>query len=353
MPSPLIPTPTLLLLLALLTGLQPAHAEPARAPRQLIEGLGVQVRKILQNDKPSKTPEDAERAVAEQITELIRSSPGHLSLTDADMRGQTPLMLAASGAYPLVVQALLADPAVRLQINVPNEAGETAWMLARFAPSLTLVACQPGALTIERALFLPPYLRRMAQLLKSPGAGIQPIIDSLEAAGAEPQPEAAKRAWLARCHNASPELRQALVNGELTTTLIKESLARQRDFNTALRDRPTSIPEQPPEGMKFTRVQGAAPVLPLTELLRLQGVHCVYMAKPPVPQLNWTGLISFKVTVTNRAGIVETADFEVVSPGKEKPYVVDAFRRSVLAALAQYECEGDQAFEQEFTYRVD
>jgi hypothetical protein len=182
------------LLLALLAALhQPAQAQAARTPRQLIEDLDLEVRRIVASSKPDRTPEDAQRAVADEIAALVRSAPGHLSLTDIDERGRTPLMLAARGTYPLVVQALLADPAVKLRVNQPDADGANAWMLANFAPTVTLVACEPGTLTRERYVLLPPYLRRMAHLMKTKGgqaplAGAMPQRDAGHARGAGRQP---------------------------------------------------------------------------------------------------------------------------------------------------------------------
>lgn len=341
-------------LFVLTLGLQVAHAQPAKSPRRLIEGLGLEVRAILADPKPGRTPEDAERVVAEQIAALARSAPGHLSLTDADLRGNTPLMLAASDAYPLVVQALLEDPGVRLQINVTDKAGHTAWMLARFAPSMTLVACQPGMLTRDRSLLLPPYLRRMSHLLKTRAAAVDTIVKALEAAGAEiKSDEELRRAWLKRCPNARPELREALATRELTSALVNEAVTQQLAFNQAGRDRPKSLPAQPPEGMRFVTRRSEGPGVPaFAELLALHDIRCPQLPKPTLPQVNWTGTVQFKVVAAARAGIIETADFELLSP-KEDPRVVDLLRMHILSALSRYECEGDHVFEQTFQYRID
>lgn len=333
-------------LLALMLTLQPAHAQSAQAPRQLIEKLGVEMRQILEARKPDKVPEDAERQVAEQITALIHGSPGHPSLTETDEHGRTPLMLAASGAYPLVVQALLADPAVKLGINARNEAGATAWMEASFAPTLTLAACQPGVLTRERSLLLPPYLRRMAHLLKARGAAIGAITRQLEEAGAVAQPEEAKKAWLARCPNATAELRAALAEGALMPTLIKHAVSRQGAFNKAALDNIASVPARPPQDMKFVNVAKDPAQASISPSCR--------RALPLLDRFDfddWTGEILFKVTFQTRAGVVEGADFEL-SGDPPRAKVVDALREAILGALSAYECQGDHVFEQEFQFEA-
>lgn len=352
-----------LLLLCLSLGLPTAQAQTtsssapvqtARTPQQAIGRLGLDIRKILEDPQASASPEDAERAVADQIRALIARSPGHLSLTATDSQGRTPLMQAASGGYAQVVQALLSDQAVRLTINQPDARGETAWMLANFAPSLTLTACQPAALTVDRYALLPPYLRRMAHLLKQQPSPISVLIRDLEAAGAEPDPEAAKRAWLARCHNAAPETRAALAQSDLlSTTLVTDALARQREFNEAAKDSFRRLPQTPPAEMKFVQDRGDRPRGREAPLLRISEIRCEFMARPELPNLiKWSGSLKLRAVASVRAGVVETADFTVLAGSTKDKRVVEAFSALIVRALAKYRCEGDPVFEQEFEFRV-
>jgi Ankyrin repeat len=333
-------------LLLLLSALAGANAEPARTPQQLIGSLGVEIRQILEAPKPGRTPEDAERAVAEQIAALARRSPGDDSLIATDGQGRTPLMLAVSGAYPLVVKALLGDPIVKARINARDNAGETAWMVAKFAPAMTLVACQPGALTLERQPLLIPYLRRMATLMDGSKSAVVGITQMLEDAGAETAPDAARKAWLARCPNTTPELRQALADGELQRTLINEALHRQLAFNKAFGAGLLTLPQRPPQGMRF--------ISAAREPARTGDYHCLRM-RPPAIQggLNWSGSVRFNTVFATRAGVVEVVDFTVLSDGDPPPAVVNHFRSLLVRSLAGYQCAGDRVFEQEFRFMVD
>jgi hypothetical protein len=342
------------LLAALLLCLQPVRADALHTPRKVIERLGVEMRQILDRPEFGRSAEDVERAAADQITALIRTSAGHLSLTEQDFRGRTPLMLATSGGYALVVDALLADPSVRLGINAPDRYGETAWMLASFAPTATLVACQPGMLTQDRYWLLQPYLLRMGHKLRNKGVALARIVRALEAAGAERTQEAGKRAWLQRCPNTSAELRQALQEGDLMQTLLGHAAAKHAEYNRALHRNPKNIPLRPPEDMRFVEAAGAHPQPQPQPLLKTHELVC---ARTPPPhwavRVRWTGDVLLKAVAMTSGGVVEVADVDVLSiTGDPKPEVPDYFRRLVLQVLADYECEGEHRFEREFQFRI-
>lgn len=329
------------------------------APRQLIDHLGVEIRTVLEDPKSSRTPEDVERVVAEQISELVRTAPGHPSLTETDNRGRTPLMLAASSAYPQVVQALLADASVKQAINETDGDSATAWMHANFAPSLTLMACEPATLTLERYTLLPPYLQRMSHLLKTKGAAIGSIVKMLKDAGAATDADETKRLWLARCPNASPELRETLGSRELMPALIGDSLARLKDFNRLAKDAPKSIPYKPPAGLRFTRAGHALKLTSNRSAGELAKVSCSGMSTDLVPDPSrwtrsmqqWSGTVHVKLQAATRAGVIETADLDV-APGPGGEHIAEDFTRYILQALANYRCDGDHVFEQEFELKI-
>jgi hypothetical protein len=326
---------------------QAAPAEPPPTPRQLIDRLGVETRQLLEKPRKERTPADAERAVAEQITAWTRRSPGDEALIDGDDQGRTPLMLAASGAYPLVVKALLGDPIVKALVNTKDAAGQTAWMHASFAPALTLASCQPGNLTLDRYPLLRPYLLRMSALLKSKDSPLVGIVRLLEDAGAQPDPEGARRAWLARCPNTPLELQQALANGQVLETLVDDAVSRQTRFSKALREGVAGTPQTPPDGMRFVQVREGKP-------LTAGQLRCVRTPAPPLRgAMPWSGELTFKAVIATRAGIVEAVDFEAISPAAPNPHVAQYFRSAVLQALAAYQCEGDHVFEQVFRFKID
>lgn len=333
-------------LLTLTLALAATHAGAAPSPHELIDRLGVQIRQALEVARSDKTPEEVERAAAGEIAVLIHDTPGHAALTETDRQGRTPLMLAVSGGYLLVVKTLLTDASVRQAINRPNATGETAWMLAQFAPGMTLMACQPGTLTLDRYPLLAPYLLRMSVLMKARKSTVASIAQALEDAGAELDRDAARNAWLARCPNAAPELRQALAKGELLTTLVNDALERQLGFNKAYRSGLATVPQRPPRDMRFIATNQA----PLT----VRDLTCPRMQPPALHgALNWAGSLRFETRIATRAGVVEVVDISVRSNDNPAPFVIDHFRGALIRALAAYQCEGDHVFEQEFQFTVN
>lgn len=328
-------------------------ADDALTAQQWIDRLGPMVRQALEEPSPGQSPEEIERTVARQIDNLNSSPAGQATLVATDDMGRTPLMSAVSGGYLPVVKALLASPAVRATLDQANERGETAWMVANFALPLTLVACQPGALTLDRYPLLRPYLRRMSALLKAERSVTVSIIQALEAAGAQPAPEAARLTWLARCPNATPQLRSALAEGTLPSVLVKEALAQQLAFNKAFKQGDADIPERPPQNMRFVPLRPAAQGGLEPAGVDTTGVHCSKVVPPRLPgSLDWTGSLQLHARIATHAGVVEVADFTLNADGDVPPYVVDFFRRTIIQSLATYQCEGDHVIERDFVFQV-
>lgn len=339
--------PLAALALLFTAGAAPAwgQAKVPATPMQLIDRLGVQIRQALEDRRTGLTPDGAEAAVAAQITALARRSVGDDALVATDAQGRTPLMLAVGGGHAAVVEALLADPVVRLRIDARNAAGETAWMIASTAPSMTLMACQPGLLTLERHALLTPYLRRMSQLIAHKKSPIARIQQALEDAGAERTPDAARQAWLARCPNAAPELRQTLAGGDLLSPLVNDALQRQMAFNQAYRSGLVTLPQRPPPDMRFVTAPG--------RVLAVGDMTCPRMAPPTLPgSLDWTGSLRLLARIATRGGIVEAVDLTVHADAGTPAIVIDHFRSLLIRTLAAYQCEGEHVFEQEFVFRV-
>lgn len=341
-----------LLCLTLMLGV--AQAQPAATPRQLIDNLGLDVRHLLQTPDLKRTPEAAERDVAEHIKALIRTTPGHPSLTAIDSRGRTPLMLAAGHGYALIVETLLSDPSVRLTVDVADADGETAWMLASFALPITLPACQPGNLTVERQNLMAPYLRRMTHVARTGFTAVYATVAALEAAGAQRRPDEAKRAWLTRCPNTDTDLHGALAEGELTPALIKAAVTRQNEYARATRAARPKVAQRPPKDMRFIPEGQTRDTFQLVSQLAREPGLCRVLPKPQLQdELAWDGQIVLRAIVSTRGGVVEAVDVERLSiNGDRQEAVTHYFRHVVLNALAGYECEGDFVFEQEFHFAV-
>ncbi len=86
--------------------------------------------------------------------------------------------------------------------------------------------------------------------------------------------------------------------------------------------------------------------------IRTAGAVCAVMPKPDVPAVNWAGEAVFNVIATVRGGKVVGTEFRITQ-GALDSKTRRSFQRSVEAALAGYQCQGDAMFQQDFAFRLD
>lgn len=334
----------------------PAPLQPG--PHQWIDELDLSLRRRLQAPDLG-TPDAAEQDTAARITALIGSAPGAASLTQTDLRGRTPLMRAAASGHARVVDALLADAGVRRTINQATPQGETALMLANFAPSLSLVACQPGTLTLDRAALLPPYVLRMRHVLRDRGQVLLQLRAALLQAGAVQDLPSLRDAWRARCPHSTPALQAALAaSDDLLLTLTEHAVAAQSNFNEQAGAAAANLPASPPAGLRFLRPQERSASRDHSLIAGMPvraGMVCRRMARPDRPRTppGWRGTVVLRAHVATRAGLVEAVDIDRVGPAQDGDGpVAQQFERAVVQALAHYECLGDHVFQQEFQFAM-
>ena len=112
---------------------------------------------------------------------------------------------------------------------------------------------------------------------------------------------------------------------------------------------PHSTPQ--PTGPVRT-VEAAVPPGVAKPLISTPGAVCSVMPKPELPAVNWSGEAVLQVVAAVRGGRVVSSDFRVAQgalDGKTRR----SLQRSVEAALAGYQCQGDASFQQDFAFRLD
>lgn len=98
------------------------------------------------------------------------------------------------------------------------------------------------------------------------------------------------------------------------------------------------------------RGQGAVETPPVVGPLRAEAV-CNVMASPEMPAVNWSGQATFKIQARLQAGrVVEVQYLSAV--GGMDARTRRALQNAVQSALGAYQCQGNQAFEQEFVFNI-
>lgn len=160
--------------------------------------------------------------MAAKVRERVIADPEHPSLVDKTEGGSTVLMHASLHGYALVVEALLESPAVRRELEASNSTGATAWTLSNFAWKQAAWVCAPNILADPFAAAQNVILS--FYYVKAPENQYARIRSALARAGARQDLEAAKKAWLANCPPARPEvIARVKVSEDLLRTLLLEA----------------------------------------------------------------------------------------------------------------------------------
>lgn len=120
---------------------------------------------------------------------------------------------------------------------------------------------------------------------------------------------------------------------------------------TGVTDTGTTREVQPGHGVPGVgQGQGAAEHPPVVGPLRAEAV-CNVMASPEMPAVNWSGRATFKIQARLQAGRVAEVQFLSATGGMDAR-TRRALQSAVQSALGAYQCQGNQAFEQEFVFNI-
>ncbi len=200
---------------AVLAGLQalaaPARAETSQA-HEVVRTLGSQIYQL--GERTGGTPTDWSALEAQAVAEL-RDLPTDALIAVND-KGRTPLAVAAMAGFTPLVQALLATPEVRAQIDRKGHDRLDAHDLALLADRQTLQACHP---TSENPFALVPFW--VVQPYYDNRAPYPQIAALLVQSGADPDQTTARASWLSRCTDAHPDDRAEIaISTDLTASLL-------------------------------------------------------------------------------------------------------------------------------------
>ncbi|GAB5435057.1 hypothetical protein [Falsiruegeria mediterranea] len=164
------------------------------------------------------SPEDwaqTEEAAVNEINRIQDTEPE--ALFQPDEEGRTPLMRAAGRGYAVLVAALLQDPEVRNRLGAKDAHGLDAYGYAALRRGTSQLACHPE--TTNPFVLIPFVVTRHYFADRAPYGQ---ILHMLAAAGADPNPEDARAAWLAICSNDVASDRQLVATSKDLGSAIAE-----------------------------------------------------------------------------------------------------------------------------------
>lgn len=94
------------------------------------------------------------------------------------------------------------------------------------------------------------------------------------------------------------------------------------------------------------------PSVAKTPSITQAGAVCSVMPRPELPAVNWSGEAVLQVLATVRGGRVVGSEVRMTQ-GALDAKTRRSLTRSVESALANYQCQGDAQFQQDFAFRLD
>lgn len=328
--------------------------EPTDPVTHLLDALGPATQAT--DDKTWRRQHAAESDAAKQLRELIANGRDRDALVAADRDGRTPLIKAALRGYADVVEALLSDAGVRAGVNAADRRGLTAWMAAQFQRPMTLVSCHPQVLEPEYAGLWGRSLQRMAYFNLGQQTAFDRISELLLAAGAQPDPEGAKRQWGLLCPGQEPALARTLAASQnVPNTLMADTVARWQAANDKLMAgqrsdnpgtpvlmtplKPASAAEEPDSAGQAKTYANAARV-------------CSEVSMPQLPlDISFNGNLTYQVIAEIQDGYIVALEFEKEpARGRLKKSELARFKQAVVQSLTRAVCPGDHLLSQLFDF---
>ncbi|MFD2264104.1 hypothetical protein ACFSM5_14475 [Lacibacterium aquatile] len=184
-----------------------------------------------------ETSRTAVRDAAIDFRKYLEDPKNRATLRDQSAEAD-PLTVAILMGFPDFVEALLAYPKFRADVNKPNRHLETPWIVAILLPAQAWMVCGDGHMMGGTLAFFG-YLGFDAE--RSPYRKVRRL---LEEAGATPQPEQARDAWLRNCdpsqfngtygpRESSPGVRQRVADApDIQAAILAEleTLARSHGW---------------------------------------------------------------------------------------------------------------------------
>ena len=190
-------------LVALLPATMACAADAPRRPHAILAALRQSMYVVGETSGRHADLDKAERGAAMEMARAIVGDPD--GVVEKSLADQTPLMAAAAAGYARVTSTLLQSPRVRASIGEVDRTGATAWTLASLALRQSAWVCNPQIL--DDPFMWVPLMVVQPCYVEAETNPYRRTRELLEAAGAVPDPDAARRIWQRFCTNQNDTVR--------------------------------------------------------------------------------------------------------------------------------------------------